>query len=143
MSCPVTGGTVALFLEERDGRQIPATLLSDGTLRYLSLLAILLHPSPPPLIALEEPELGLHPDVVAAAAKLLVEASRRTQIVVTTHSRVLVDALSDHPSSVIVCEKENGESRFERLDGKRLKVWLDKYSLGELWSSGELGGNRW
>ena len=143
VSCPVTGGTVALFLEERDGRQIPATLLSDGTLRYLSLLAILLHPSPPPLIALEEPELGLHPDVVAAAAKLLVEASRRTQIVVTTHSRVLVDALSDHPSSVIVCEKENGESRFERLDGKRLKAWLDKYSLGELWSSGELGGNRW
>ena len=143
VSCPVTGGTVALFLEEDDGRQIPATLLSDGTLRYLSLLAILLHPSPPPLIALEEPELGLHPDVVAEVAKLLVEASRRTQIVVTTHSRMLVDALTDHPSSVVVCEKENGESRFERLDGTRLKAWLDKYSLGELWSSGELGGNRW
>ena len=143
VSCPVTGGTVALFLEENDGRQIPATLLSDGTLRYLSLLAILLHPSPPPLIALEEPELGLHPDVVAEVTKLLVEASRRTQIVVTTHSRMLVDALTNHPSSVIVCEKENGESRFERLDGTRLKAWLDKYSLGELWSSGELGGNRW
>ena len=143
VSCPVTGGTVALFLEESGGRQIPAALLSDGTLRYLSLLAILLHPSPPPLIALEEPELGLHPDVVAEVAKLLMKASRRTQIVVTTHSRMLIDALTDHPSSVVVCEKENGESRFERLDGKRLKVWLDKYSLGELWSSGELGGNRW
>ena len=143
VSCPVTGGTVALFLEERGGRQIPAALLSDGTLRYLSLLAILLHPAPPPLIALEEPELGLHPDVVAATAKLLVQASERTQIVVTTHSRMLVDALTDHPSSVVVCEKENGESRFERLDGTRLKGWLDRYSLGELWSSGELGGNRW
>ncbi len=143
VSCPVTGGTVALFLEERGGRQIPATLLSDGTLRYLSLLAILLHPAPPSLIALEEPELGLHPDVVAATAKLLVQASERTQIVVTTHSRMLVDALTDHPSSVVVCEKENGESRFERLDGAELKAWLDKYSLGELWSSGELGGNRW
>ena len=52
-------------------------------------------------------------------------------------------ALTDHPSSVIVCERANGESRFERLDGTRLKAWLDKYSLGELWSSGELGGNRW
>ena len=134
---------MALFLEERDGRQIPATRLSDGTLRYLSLLAVLLHPSPPPLIALEEPELGLHPDVVGEVAKLLVEASNRTQIVVTTHSRMLVDALTDHPSSVVVCEKQNGESRFERLDGTRLKAWLDKYSLGELWSSGELGGNRW
>lgn len=143
VSCPVTGGTVALFLEERGGRQIPATLLSDGTLRYLSLLAILLHPSPPPLVALDEPELGLHPDVVAETAKLLVEASQRTQIVVTTHSRMLVDALTDHPSSVVVCEKENGESRFERVDGTRLRAWLDKYSLGELWSSGELGGNRW
>ena len=143
ISCPVTGGTVALFLEERDGRQIPATLLSDGTLRYLSLLAILLHPTPPPLIGLEEPELGLHPDIVAEVAKLLVGASQRTQIVVTTHSRMLVDALTDHPSSVVVCEKDQGESRFERLDGMRLKAWLDKYSLGELWSSGELGGNRW
>ena len=143
ISCPVTGGTVALFLEERDGRQIPATLLSDGTLHYLSLLAILLHPTPPPLIGLEEPELGLHPDIVAEVAKLLVGASQRTQIVVTTHSRMLVDALTDHPSSVVVCEKDQGESRFERLDGMRLKAWLDKYSLGELWSSGELGGNRW
>ena len=139
VSCPVTGGTVALFLEESGGRQIPATLLSDGTLRYLSLLAILLHPAPPPLIALEEPELGLHPDIVAEVAKLLVDASERTQLVVTTHSRVLVDALMDHPSSVVVCEKENGESRFERLDGTRLKAWLDQYSVGEIWRSGELG----
>lgn len=143
ISCPVTGGTVALFLEESDERQIPATLLSDGTLRYLSLLAILLHPTPPPLVGLEEPEFGLHPDAVAEVANLLVQASSRTQIIVTTHSRLLVDALTDHPSSVVVCEKEHGESRFERLDGTRLRAWLDKYSLGELWGSGELGGNRW
>ena len=143
VTCPVTSGSVSLFLEEENGKQIPASRLSDGTLRYLCLLAILLHPEPPPLIAIEEPELGLHPDVVAKVAELLVDASQRTQVVVTTHSRMLVDALSDHPSSVVVCEKENGESRFARLDGTRLKAWLDKYSLGELWSSGELGGNRW
>ena len=143
VTCSVTSGSVSLFLEEENGKQIPASRLSDGTLRYLCLLAILLHPEPPPLIAIEEPELGLHPDVVVKIAELLVDASQRTQIVVTTHSRMLVDALSDHPSSVIVCEKENGESRFTRLDEKRLKAWLDKYSLGELWSSGELGGNRW
>ena len=143
VACPVTGGTVALFLEERDGREIPASRLSDGTLRYLGLLAILLHPDPPPLIAIDEPDLGLHPDVVAKVAELLVDASTRTQIIVTTHSRMLIDALSDRPSSVVVCEEENGESRFERLDGKRLQAWLDDYSLGELWGSGELGGNRW
>ena len=142
-SCPVMSGSVSLFLEEGNGKQIPASRLSDGTLRYLYLLAILLHPEPPPLIAIEEPELGLHPDVVAKVAELLIDASQRTQLVVTTHSRMLVDALSEHPSSVIVCEKENGESQFARLDGTRLKAWLDKYSLGELWRSGELGGNRW
>jgi len=143
VNCPVTGGTVSLFLEERGGRQIPASRLSDGTLRYLCLLAILLHPAPPSLVAIEEPELGLHPDVVAQVAELLVDAAQRMQIVVTTHSRMLVDALSDHPSSVVVCEQENGESRFERLDSTRLKTWLDEYSLGELWGSGQLGGNRW
>ena len=143
ITCPVTSGSVSMFLEESGGRQIPASRLSDGTLRYLCLLATLLHPAPPPLIAIEEPELGLHPDVVAKVAELLVDASQRTQIVVTTHSRMLVDALSDHPSSVVVCEMEDGESRFTRLDGARLKTWLDDYGLGELWSSGEIGGNRW
>ena len=143
VNCPVTSGTVSLSLEEWGGRQISASRLSDGTLRYLCLLAILLHPKPPSLVAIEEPELGLHPDVVAQVAELLVNASQRMQIVVTTHSRMLVDALSDYPSSVVVCEQENGESRFERLDNERLKTWLDEYSLGDLWGSGELGGNRW
>jgi len=139
----VDGGNVLLFLEESEGREIPATRLSDGTLRYMSLLAILLHPDPPPLVAIEEPELGLHPDVLPHIADLLISASRRMQLVVTTHSRMLVDALTDHPESVVVCSKEAGESRLERLDAQALRAWLDKYTLGDLWSKGELGGNRW
>ncbi len=139
----VDGGNVLLFLEESGGRQIPAARLSDGTLRYLSLLAVLLHPEPPPLVAIEEPELGLHPDVLPHIAKLLVQASSRTQLVVTTHARMLVDALTEIPSCVVVCSKEDGQSRFERLDEANLKEWLEKYSLGDLWSMGELGGNRW
>jgi predicted ATPase len=139
----IDGGNVLLFLEEADGRTIPATRLSDGTLRYLSLLAILLHPDPPPLVAIEEPELGLHPDILPHIAELLIRASTRTQLVVTTHSRMLVDALTDHPESVVVCSKEAGESRLERLDPEPLAAWLDKYTLGDLWSKGELGGNRW
>lgn len=136
-------GNAQLFLQEGGGKPIPATRLSDGTLRYLCLLAILLHPEPPPLVVLEEPELGLHPDIIPHVAELLMRASERTQLVVTTHSRMLVDALSVDPSSVIVCDKVNGESRFERLDPMTLSLWLEKYSLGELWSMGELGGNRW
>lgn len=142
-SRPVAGSSLQLFLSEFGGAEIPASRLSDGTLRYLALLIILLDEEPPPLIAIEEPELGLHPDMLPRVASLLKEASQRTQLVVTTHSRLLIDCLGDDPESVIVCEKHEGESVFERLDGERMKTWLDEYSLGDLWSKGELGGNRW
>ena len=141
--CPVTGGTVGLFLEEAGGRAIPATRLSDGTLRYLCLLAILLHPEPPPLICIEEPELGLHPDLLPTLSDLMQETSERTQLIVTTHSDVLVDALTDRPESVVVCEKHDGQTEMRRLDKGDLMKWLKDYRLGELWTSGELGGNRW
>ena len=139
----MTRGTVALFLEEVGDREIAATRLSDGTLRYLALLAILLHPEPPRLVAIEEPELGLHPDLLPTVSDLLRSASKRTQLVVTTHSDVLVDALTDVPESVVVCEKHNGQTEMRRLDRNELATWLEKYRLGELWTSGELGGNRW
>ena len=141
--CPVTGGTVGLFLEEKGNRAIPATLLSDGTLHYLCLLAVLLHPQPPPLICIEEPELGLHPDLLPTLSDLLLDASKRSQLVVTTHSDVLVDSLTDQPESVVICEKHQGETEMRRLDKADLSKWLDDYRLGDLWTSGELGGNRW
>jgi predicted ATPase len=138
----VEGGTVQVFFTEGD-ITIPATRLSDGTLRYLCLLAILCDPTPPPLVCIEEPELGLHPDILPKLADLLVEASGRTQLIVTTHSDVLVDALSELPESVLVCEKHDGQTSVKRLDGADLAPWLEKYRLGELWTRGELGGNRW
>ena len=138
----VEGGTVQVMLQEGD-ITVPAIRLSDGTLRYLCLLAILCHPFPPPLVCLEEPELGLHPDILPGLADLLLEASKRCQLIVTTHSDTLVDALTDTPESVVVCEKEKGQSTLRRLDKDDLSHWLEKYRLGELWTSGELGGNRW
>ena len=136
------GGTVQLFLTEGD-YTIPATRLSDGTLRYMSLLAILLDPEPPQFIAIEEPELGMHPDIIPKIADLLVDASTRTQLVVTTHSEILVDALHERPDAVVVCEKHNGQTSMERLDAAKLAIWLEKYRLGDLWTSGQLGGVRW
>ena len=143
IQCPVTSGTVTFFLEESGDRLIPATRLSDGTLRYLCLLAILLHPEPPSLICIEEPELGLHPDLLPTLSDLMREASERTQLVVTTHSDVLVDTLTDQPESVVVCEKHDGQTEMKRLDKGDLERWLKDYRLGNLWTSGELGGNRW
>jgi predicted ATPase len=138
----IEGGTVQVFLQE--GRYtIPATRLSDGTLRYLCLLAILCHPSPPPLVCIEEPELGLHPDVLPTLADLLKDAATRTQLIVTTHSEALVDAMSDQPESVLVAERTAQGSTLRRLDAEKLKPWLEKYRLGQLWTSGEIGGTRW
>lgn len=138
----IEGGTVQVFFQE--GKYIvPATRLSDGTLRYLCLLAILCHPNPPPLICIEEPELGLHPDVLPTLADLLKDASDRTQLIVTTHSDVLVDALTDQPEAVIVAERGPQGTTLTRLDADKLKPWLEKYRLGQLWTRGEIGGTRW
>ena len=138
----IEGSTVQLFLQEGDV-VIPATRLSDGTLRYLCLLAVLCHPQPPPLICIEEPELGLHPDILSTVSKLLLEASERSQLIVTTHSDMLVDALTNEWWSIVVCEKRDGQTVMRRLDEEKMAAWLENYRLGELWSSGEIGGNPW
>ncbi|NLS90918.1 MAG: AAA family ATPase [Planctomycetaceae bacterium] len=138
----INAGKVQVVLHE--GRfAVPASRLSDGTLRWLCLLAILLDTTPPPLVCIEEPELGLHPDLLPTLARLLREASERTQLVVTTHSEVLVDALTETPEYVVVCEKPDETTRFSRLSREGLADWLEKYTLGQLWSKGEIGGNRW
>ena len=136
------GGTVQLFFTEGDF-SIPATRLSDGTLRYLCLLAILCDPEPPPLICIEEPELGLHPDILPKLADRLVAASERTQLIVTTHSDILVDAMTERPEAVVVCEKHEGKTEMQRLRKEELAAWLGKYRLGQLWIDGQLGGKRW
>jgi predicted ATPase len=138
----IEGGTVQVFFQE--GRfTVPATRLSDGTLRYLCLLAILCHPAPPPVVCIEEPELGLHPDVLPTLADLMKEASTRCQLIVTTHSDVLVDALSEQPESILVAEKHETGTTLTRLDADKLKPWLATYRLGQLWTRGEIGGTRW
>lgn len=140
-STKVEGGTVQFFLHEEGLKSpIPATRLSDGTIRFIALLAMLLMPNPPPLVCIEEPELGLHPDAVALLGELLVQARERTQLIVTTHSDALVSALSEEAESVLVCEHRDG-TVLSRVEPDRLKHWLDKYRLGDLWRMGELGGN--
>ena len=139
----IKGGSVEVFLTEGNFT-IPASRLSDGTLRYLCLLAILCDPDPPALICIEEPELGLHPDMLPKVADLMAAASERTQLIVTTHSDIFVDAMSERPEAVVVVEKHNGMTQTRRLENNdELKEWLKKYRLGQLWTRGEIGGTRW
>ena len=134
--------TVQVFFAEGDF-VIPSTRLSDGTLRYLCLLAILCDPEPPPLICIEEPELGLHPDILPSLADLLMAASEKTQIIVTTHSDILVDSMTETPECVVVFEKHEGKTEMNRLSSDELAEWLKEYCLGDLWIKGQLGGKRW
>lgn len=146
LSIKLQGGTGQLFMREEGASQpmlTPATRLSDGTLRFLCLIAVLCHPTPPPLICIEEPEIGLHPDILRVLADLLIQASERTQLIITTHSDILIDCFTQSPEDVIVCEKENGSTVLQRLRNSDLKEWLERYSLGYLWRKGEIGGNRW
>jgi predicted ATPase len=139
-------GSIARTYIEESGLLEPLVSwrLSDGTLKFLCLLAVLLDPNPAPLICIEEPEVGLHPEAIQIVAEALVEASERTQLIVTTHSEALIDALSERPEDVLITERDadNG-TQFRRLDKQQLSLWLERYSLGRLWRMGEIGGTRW
>ena len=136
-------GLARPFLSEAGLTQkISALRMSDGTLKFLCLLVVLFNANRSRLICIEEPEIGLHPDAMQIVADVLVEASKDMQIIVTTHSEALIDALSDTPESVLVCDRgsDNG-TQMRRLKQAELKDWLAHYSLGRLWRKGEIGGN--
>jgi predicted ATPase len=112
--------------------------LSDGTLRFICLATLLLLPDPPPVVVLDEPELGLHPFALVQLAGMLRSASTRSQVVVATQSVPLVDQFG--VDDIVIVEREGGASTFHRPDPERLVTWLEEYSLGELWQKNVLGG---
>jgi predicted ATPase len=115
-----------------------ASALSDGTLRFICLATLLLQPYIPPLILLDEPELGLHPAAIGLLADLLQSAATTTQVIVATQSVTLVSQFA--PEQVWVVERREGASVFEHLEAKDMSNWLEDYSLGELWEKNILGG---
>ncbi|MCK5271905.1 MAG: AAA family ATPase [Sedimentisphaerales bacterium] len=115
-----------------------AANLSDGTLRFLYLLTILANPDPPALIAIDEPETGLHPSMLSIIAEYAAEAARNTQVIFTTHSAEMLNAFSETRPTVTVCEWHDGQTELHVLAGEKLDYWLGKYSLGELFRTGEL-----
>ena len=112
--------------------------LSDGTLRFLFLMTVLASPNPPPLIAIDEPETGLHPSMLPIIAEYAAEAATRTQVIFTTHSDRFLDAFRDTKPTTTVAKWENGETILRTISGETLDYWLQEYSLGSLFRSGEL-----
>lgn len=114
--------------------------LSDGVLRFLCLATLLNQPTEfqPGLILIDEPELGLHPRELVLLASLLRGAAEDRQVVVSTQSADLVSQF--RAEEIIVANRASGPSTFERLNPEDLKVWLDQYSLGEMWKANLIGG---
>lgn len=146
LTVPAQGGDgkVILRWSERPFEQqggLSANLLSDGTMKLLCLIAILKNPTPPPLICIDEPELGLHPDWIKLVAELLQDAAMRTQVIVATHSPQIVAKLE--PEQLIVVEKQEGQTvmkKFSREDEDSLAKWLKDFNLADLWLAGHFGG---
>lgn len=117
-----------------------AAALSDGSLRFIALTTLFLQPVEyrPSVILVDEPELGLHPSAITLLAALVKQASESTQVILSTHSPMLLDHF--RPEDALVADRVNGGARFTRLDGASLAAWLEKYSLGQIWEKNELDG---
>ncbi|MBN1566038.1 MAG: AAA family ATPase [Anaerolineae bacterium] len=115
-----------------------ASMLSDGTLRFMCMVTLLLQPDLPATILIDEPELGLHPYALTLLAGLLRSAAAKTQVIVATQSVPLVNQFT--PEDVIVVDRVDNASEFRRLDQADYEMWLDDYGLGDLWEKNVIGG---
>ncbi len=138
---PDVSNRVILNWQENDSDQVFGPhQFSDGTLRAICLVTLLLQPEDklPELIVVDEPELGLHPYALNVVAELFSRASLHTQILISTQSISLLDNFE--PEDVITVNREGKESQFKRLNPTILETWLDEYSLGEIWEKNIIGG---
>lgn len=112
--------------------------LSDGSIRFICLATALLQPDPPSTIIIDEPELGLHPYAITLLGSLVRSASKRMQVIISTQSVPLVNQFDIN--DLVIVENENDGSIFKRCDENELNIWLEEYSVGELWEKNILGG---
>jgi predicted ATPase len=119
-------------------REQSAADLSDGTLRFLFLLAVLGNPNPPPMIAIDEPDTGLHPGMLPIIAEYATAAATRAQVILTTHSPAFLDAFRESTPTITVVGSAEGKTHLQVLSGEKLAYWLKQYTLGEIFKTGEL-----
>lgn len=117
-----------------------ASMLSDGTLRFICLATLLLQPIAllPDTILIDEPELGLHPYAITVLANIFKQVAEKRQLIVSTQSVELVNELT--PNDIVVVDQEDGASTFRRFTEDELSGWLTQYAMGELWKRNVLGG---
>ena len=130
---PNEEGNLRLLWKNKHSEQIFSSYdLSDGTLRFIALATLFLQPKLPETLIIDESELGLHPFAIAKLAGLAKSASQKgCQIIMATQSVEFINHFS--AEDIIAVDNRNGESVFERLSEEKLSIWLDDYTIGEMW----------
>jgi len=137
---PVAAGMLAMtWNDRRFGKPFYMNELSEGTLRFLWLVSMLQSPHLSTVTMIDEPEISLHPELLSLLADLMREASKRTQLIVATHSDRFIRFLQ--PAEVMVMDvDEAGFTTATWADSLDLDHWLEEYSLDEVWRMGRMGG---
>lgn len=139
----VFGSRLYLSLRERNlSHAIDALHMSDGTLKYMLLLSIFYNPDRGALVDIDEPESCLHPDMIRSLAKMMKSASKTSQIIVATHSALLLNAFE--LDDILVFEKgDTNETQIMRYNEGDFESREGELLPGQLWLNGEIGGKRW
>lgn len=137
---PRYNSVILSWRERNSDRVFSAAQASDGMLRAIALVTLLLQPHEdlPDVLILDEPELGLHPYAINVVADLIRSASQTVQVIVATQSTLLIDCFE--PDAVVVVERDGRRSSFKRLEAELLSEWLKEYSISELWEKNIVGG---
>lgn len=141
LSYPKMGDKILLEWTEKAHPDIyfNANHLSDGSLRFIALVTLLMQPELPKVIIIDEPELGLHPIAINKLSGLIKSAAAKgCQVIISTQSVTLLNNFE--AEDVITVDKENNQSVFRRLDKEALGNWLKDYSIGELWTKSVING---
>jgi predicted ATPase len=112
--------------------------LSDGSIRFICLATALLQPNLPSTLIIDEPELGLHPEAIRILGELINSATKRTQIIIATQSPLLIDQFNIE--DIVIVNRKDDQSVFERLNRENFDKWLEDYSAGELWVKNVIDG---
>ena len=112
--------------------------LSDGTIRFICLTTLLLQPSLPTMILIDEPELGLHPFALQILASLFRVASNKTQIIASTQSVTFADFFDIE--DIVVVDTQDNATIFSRIDTDKYSEWIEEYTVGEMWQKNLIGG---
>ena len=137
------GGNIELMLEEKGlNSSVHVSNISDGTLRYLCLLSILFNPDRGRLVCIDEPEVGLHPDMIVNIANAIKEASEESTLIVSTHSDNLLNYFE--VENLKVFEKnEFNSSEINSYTSAQFAEWYEEFSIGQMWKQGDFGGVRY